>query len=215
MSKIEPSLVVTPVARLLIFSAANEATPFIDPKTKKEKGDKMYRATLLIPVSENIDAIKAAMAKAAKLKNGDVASDGWKKCLKSGNKLIEKALAKNPDKSADRLEYYKDHWVIEAKSKFKPDFSKAVNGSAVEVVDEMVAREFYSGCYVKAELNFVATEIDADDTVNRYISGYHNFLVKVKDGDRLGRKSRGEVFKGVLGGVSDKKVLEDDDDVAF
>lgn len=214
MSKIEPSLVVTPVARLLIFSAANEATPFIDPKTKKEKGDKMYRATLLIPMSENIDAIKAAMAKAAKIKNADVASDGWKKCLKSGNKLIEKALAKNPDKSADRLAYYKDHWVIEAKSKFKPDFSKAVNGSAVEVADEMVAREFYSGCYVKAELNFVATEIDGDE-VARYISAYHNFLVKVKDGDRLGRKSRDEVFKGVLGGVSDKKVLEDDDDVAF
>lgn len=215
MSKIEPSLVVTPVARLLIFAAANEATPFIDPKTKKEKGDKMYRATLLIPVSENIDAIKAAMAKAAKVKNDSIASDGWKKCLKSGNKLIEKALAKNPEKSADRLAYYKDHWVIEAKSKFKPDFSKAVNGNAVEVADEMVAREFYSGCYVKAELNFVATEIDADDTVNRYISAYHNFLVKVKDGDRLGRKSRSEVFKGVLGGVSDKKVLDDDDDVAF
>jgi hypothetical protein len=84
----------------------------------------------------------------------------------------------------------------------------------VEVVEEMVAREFYSGCFVKAELNFVATEIEGDP-IARYISAYHNFLVKVKDGDRLGRKSRGEVFKGVLGGVSDQKVLEDDDDVAF
>jgi hypothetical protein len=210
MAKIEPSLVVTPKARLLAFQPVNEATAFIDPKTKKEKGEKSYRATLLIPKTENMDAIKAAMQKAAKVKNASADYAAWKKCVKDGNKLIEKAVAKG--KSADRLSYYKDHWVIEAKSKFAPDLSKAVNGTAVDIEAELVQREFYSGCYVKAELNFVASEIDnGDDEPNRYISAYHNFLVKVGDGDRLGRKSRTEVFKGALGGSSSEDPSGDED----
>ena len=79
---------------------------------------------------------------------------------------------------------------------------------------------FYSGAEVIAELNFVAHEIDGVDAdgepiVNRYISAYHNFILKVGEGTRFGRKSREEVFKGVMGGVSKENPLEDKDDEDF
>lgn len=216
MAKTVPSLVLTPVARLVTFHGILEKTEY-DPKTKKSVvsgSDKArYNATFLIPKTENLDAVKAAMVQAGKNRNPEVPFADWRKALKDGNRIIERALKKNPEKSEARLAFYKDMWVIESKSTFAPDLSKAVNGKAVEVPVEMADKEFYSGCYVKAELNFVANEIEDGDDTKRYISAYHNFIVKVKDGERLGRKSRDDVFKGALGGVSDQKL--DTDDVAF
>jgi len=215
--------VITPVARLICFNPLDIKTEW-DAKTKKfvvSTSDKArYTATLLIAETEDVEAIKAAMKAAASEVNPDIEFKKWEHKFRKGNTLLEKDRKKNPDKSADRLSYYKDMWVLDVKSVHCPDLSKAANGKAVEVPHEMVSREFYSGCYVKAEVNFAATEISDGEDENgeskfkRYVTGYHNFLIKVKDGDRLGRKSREDVFKGVLDDTSDK-AIEVDDDVAF
>jgi hypothetical protein len=216
------NIVLTPVARLEIFEALNAKTEY-DAKTKKSvvsSSDKArYNATLLISKTEDVSAIKAAIKKAAAEKNPAIEFKEWRHKLMDGDKEIEKYQRKNPEKSATAKAHYKGMWVLPVKSVHCPDLSKAVNGKAVEVPSEMVSREFYSGCYVRAEINFAATEItngedqDGNPIYNRYVTGYHNFIVKVKDGERLGRKSRDDVFRAVLGGTSEKAV--DTDDVEF
>ncbi len=211
MAKNPPCLALTPPAKLLIFDPLTEKKPFIDPKTKKEKGDPKYRATFIIPKSANMDQIKAQLAAAAKAKNPNVPYEKWKKPVKDGNKLIEKAVAKG--KSEGSLAYYKDCWVIECKSEFKPDLSIARGGKAEPVPDEAAGQVFYSGAQVIGELNFVAHEIEnSDDEPSRYISAYHNFVLKIGEGERFGRKSRDEVFKGVMGGTSAENPLAGDKD---
>lgn len=214
MAKNPPCLALTPPAKLLIFDPLTEKKPFIDPKTKKEKGDPKYRATFIIPKSANMDAIKAQLVAAAAAKNRDVPYEKWKKPVKDGDKLIEKAIARG--KSEGSLGYYKNCWVIECKSEFKPDLSIARSGKAEPVPDEAAGTIFYSGAEVLAELNFVAHEIEnSDDEPSRYISAYHNFILKIGEGERFGRKSRDEVFKGVMGGVTKENPLEDKDDEDF
>ncbi|TXI11691.1 MAG: DUF2815 family protein [Rhizobium sp.] len=205
MAKNPPCLALTPPAKLLIFDPLTEKKPFIDPKTKKEKGDPKYRATFIIPKSANMDQIKAQLAAAARAKNASIPYEQWKKPVKDGNKLIERAVAKG--KAEGSLAYYKDCWVVECKSEFKPDLSIARGGKAEPVPDEAAGQVFYSGAQVIGELNFVAHEIEGEDNngdpiVSRYISAYHNFVLKVGEGERFGRKSRDEVFKGVMGGTS-------------
>ena len=53
------------------------------------------------------------------------------------------------------------------------------------------------------------------DKAARYISAYHNFILKIGEGERFGRKSRDEVFKGVMGGQTKENPLEDKDDEDF
>ena len=210
MAKNPPCLALTPPAKLLIFDPLTEKKPFIDPKTKKEKGDPKYRATFIIPKSADVSAIQAQLRAAAAAKNREVSYDKWKKPVKDGNKLIEKAVARG--KSEGSLAYYKDCWVIECKSEFKPDLSIARQGKAEAVPDEAAATIFYSGAEVLAELNFVAHEIEnSDDEPSRYISAYHNFILKIGEGERFGRKSRDEVFKGVMGGQSTENPLSEED----
>lgn len=213
MAKAPARIALTPPARLLVFPSSPllEKTPFIDPQTKKEKGEKKYRATFLISKSENMDAIKAQLRAAAADTNSAIPYDKWKKPIKDGNKLIEKAVAKG--KSEGSLAYYKDCWVIECKTDHLPDLSIA-NGTPkpTPVTGEEATAAFYSGCKVLAEFNFRAYEIDSGgDEPNRFISAYHNFILKIGDGDRFGRKSRDEVFKGVMGGQSTENPLSEED----
>lgn len=204
MAKIIPSLVTTPRATLMIFNPLNVETAFVDPVTKKEKGEKRFRATFLIPKTENMEPIKAALQLAAKNKNPEVEYDKWKRPVKDGDAHIARMVAKGKD--ASKYAAYAGMWFIEAKTAFLPDLSQAVGGKAVDVAPELVEKVFYSGCKVLAEINFVGTEVEEQDEVKRFISAYHNFIVKVGDGPRLGRKSRDEVFKNALGGTSDKSV---------
>lgn len=214
MAKSAPCLALTPKAKLLIFDPLIEKKPFIDPKTKKEKGDPKYRATFIIPKSADVSAIQAQLRAAAAAKNSSVPYDKWKKPVKDGNKLIEKAIARG--KSEGSLAYYKDCWVIECKSEFKPDLSIARSGKPEPVEDAAAGAVFHSGAEVIAELNFVAHEIEnSDDEPSRYISAYHNFILKIGEGERFGRKSRDEVFKGVMGGVTKENPLEGEGDEDF
>jgi hypothetical protein len=77
---------------------------------------------------------------------------------------------------------------------------------------ETADREFYSGCMVKAELNLVGSQIESGENTNRYLTAYVNFIVKVGEGERLGRKSRDDVFKGALGGSSAQDPTTGDED---
>lgn len=213
--KVTPSLVVIGPARLVLYNPILTKTKY-DNKTKKSvvAEDGSYNATFLIPETDTgtIEAVKEALRTAANNANSSIEFKEWSKKFQPGEKVIEKALKKNPEKSADRMDYMRGHWVLEAKSKFAPDLSKAVSGKAVEVPSEVADKEFYSGCMVKAEINFVGSEIDNGDRTSRYLTAYVNFIVKVGEGQRLGRKSRDEVFKGALGGSSAQDPTTGDED---
>lgn len=210
-----PSLVVIGPATLVLYHPILTKTKY-DSKTKKSvvSEDGSYNASFLIPQSDTatVEAVKAAYAKAAKEANSGVDFKDWSKKFQLGEKVIEKALKKNPDKSADRMDYMRGMWVLEAKSKFAPDLSKAVGGKAVEVPAEVAEREFYSGCMTKAEINIVGSEIEQGENTARYLTAYVNFIVKVGEGSRLGRKSRDDVFKGSLGGTSAADPTSGDED---
>ncbi|MGD9724374.1 MAG: ssDNA-binding protein [Pirellulales bacterium] len=210
MAKKPANIVLIPRARLVTFHGVATKVKY-NPTTKKSEPNPegKYPATLLIPKSDNLDSIRAAIKTAIEAEASSVPWEQWEKFLKDGNKIIEKTLKKNPEKSADRLEFYKDQWVLEVSSQNPPSFSIPEGGRAKVLEDAaLVQRTFYSGCYVAAEINVVANRVDSgrddpntgDDIYNHYVNGYHNMLLKVGDGDRFGRRDANDVFKNLLGG---------------
>lgn len=223
MSKKAPNLVLIPQATLVTFQGVTTKVKY-DAKTKKTipADDGKYVATLLIPIIVNIDYIKSAMQNAAAVEDANTPFAQWEKAVKVGNKIIEKNIKKQPDKSPERWAMYKDQWVIECRSTFPPAFSIPEGGRA-KTLDEsqfaLIKSLFYSGCQVAAELNFVANKIDSgkddadgNDIYNFYINAYHNSLLKIGDGPRLGRKSQDDIFKNVLGGKTTANPTAGDED---
>ena len=87
---------------------------------------------------------------------------------------------------------------MNVKSKFKPD---VVNKYKEKIDDE---REFYSGCYGLASINFYVY----DNKTNKGISAGLSSILKIKDGEPLGGASSAEAdFKDV-----DLSQYEDEDD---
>lgn len=90
------------------------------------------------------------------------------------------------------------HYYMNVKSKFKPD---VVNKYKEKIDDE---REFYSGCYGLACINFYVY----DNKTNKGISAGLSSILKIKDGEPLGGASSAEAdFKDV-----DLSVYEDEDE---
>lgn len=220
-AKKAPNLVLIPSARLVTFQGVAVKVKY-DNKTKKTvpAEDGAYPLTLLIPLASNIDYIKQAMNNAIAAEDPSTPMASWEKCIKNGDKLIERNVKKNPDKSPDRWSMYKDMWVLEAKSKLPPRFSIPEGGKTKDLEDvNLINNVFYSGCMVAAELNFVANKIDTgkldqDDNAifNYYINAYHNGVLKIGDGERFGRRSSQDVFKSVIGGKTAANPTTGDED---
>lgn len=220
-AKKAPNLVLIPSARLVTFQGVAVKVKY-DNKTKKTvpAEDGKYGLTLLIPLTDNIDYIKQAMQTAIAAEDSREPIAKWEKCIKNGDRIIERNVKKNPDKSPDRWSMYKGMWVLEAKSNLPPRFSIPEGGKTKDLEDvNLINNVFYSGCMVAAELNIVANKIDTgkldehDEPVfNYYINAYHNGVLKIGDGERFGRRSSQDVFKSVIGGKTAANPTTGDED---
>lgn len=179
------------------------------PKAVEEGGEKKYSVSLIIPKSDKktIRAIEEAIEEAyedGKAKFGGKLPRSWKNPLRDGDE-------ERPDDPA-----YEDSYFVNANSSKKPGL---VDRDREEIIDE---EELYSGCYIRASLNFYAFNVSG----NKGVAAGLNNIQKLADGERLsGGSSAEEDFaddyeddekpkkrKGTASAASKSKKRRDDDE---
>jgi hypothetical protein len=150
------SFIVTPPCRMSYLSVFE---PVNKNRGKKDKPVVMvYKATLLIPKTEDIKALKtfwqAAVIKAFGVEEAKamLAAGTLKFPIKDAD-ARPKVLAKNPE--------YKGHWFLEVATKNKPAVV-ALDGRT-PITDPS---KFYSGCWGKVALNTYPYDTDGNKGVN-------------------------------------------------
>lgn len=158
------------VTGLVRFSYAN----VWEPKSI-DGGDEVYSVSLIIPKSDKdtINKVKKAIEEAKKIgasKFGGKVPANLKLPLRDG------------DIDRDDDEVYKNSYFINANCKTQPGI---VDKHRNTIID---STEFYSGCYGHASITFYAF----NNSGNKGIACGLNNLMKVKDGEPLGGRSRAE-----------------------
>lgn len=149
------------------------------PKTN-ENGDNIYSVSLIIPKSDKatINEINKAIENAKKIG-----------LSKLGGKIPSniKTPLRDGDMDREEDEVYANSYFINATCRTQPGI---VDKFRKPIID---STEFYSGCYGHASINFYAFNSNG----NKGIACGLNNLMKVKDGEPLGGRSRAEDdFKG-------------------
>jgi len=193
----------------------------ITPRQFKNKGDPKFDATFIFPKdSPEVPLIRQRMAAAAKAKWPSRALTELKFPMEAGEKKIEKAGAKEVDTAAKEgrapkardLPFFKDHFVLVARSKYPPALSVLENGRIISLESDLLKAQykakFYNGCYVSAEINFVAyiSDMGADG-----VTAYLQSILWVRDGERIGGRDQAEVFKDYAGSVTSEDPIGDDE----
>ncbi len=224
-SNTNPSVTVITEPFILSYPKLLKAEPFIDPNTKKPKGDPVYSFEAISALDalaawdiyeKNADQpvkgkIEVRLVALAKEKWGDdfdvkaaVQHGGLSWPFKSGNKKAE-------DKGA-KAEHYRDtkFWRGKALAEINgsPNEPSLYDGSgggelvklmrSTEAGKQRISELFYGGAICTAELAAVA----GTSAENKYVTFYVNSIVFERDGDRLGGGSRIEQMRGVRGGES-------------
>lgn len=144
------------------------------PKTN-ENGDNIYSVSLIIPKSDKatINEINKAIENAKKIglsKLGGKIPSNLKNPLRDG------------DMDREDDEVYANSYFVNATCRTQPGI---VDKFRKPIID---STEFYSGCYGHASINFYAFNSNG----NKGIACGLNNLMKVKDGEPLGGRSRAE-----------------------
>ncbi len=130
----------------------------------------------------------------------DVAANNFSFPFTNGDKLADKAKAKNKDR-----EFSRGKAVLTSRSKFEPKLAVLENGKLVDYEGDrraLAKNKFYSGVLVLAEINFVAYPGVGQnpDGVTAYLNG----VVSLNKGDRVaGGSSLAETFKDYVGHATD------------
>lgn len=191
--------IVTPEFRFL-FPNLWEAKPFM--KNGKPAGSPVFGTSMLF-VPAVIAPLKAKVIEVALAKwpgrnlGAEVAANTFKLPFHVGDKLAEKAAAKGKDGA-----FYKGTIVIKATSKFQP---QVLGPDKNELLDKSKPK---SGDYGYAEINFVA--YDGVSGGSDGVTGYLNFVMVSRPGDRIAGRDAKSAFAGISGGSSDHNPLDDD-----
>jgi hypothetical protein len=186
---------MTKPARFL-HPALLEAKPYIDPKTKKPKGDPKFGGVWTFePDHPDLDPMKRkaiAVARAEWGESVDLKSIEWP--FKSGDKM-----AAEREQAGKKADLYKGKAVLKSRSIFEPMCSWIENGVVREVPSKELgpaASKFFNGVDALATFKFVPVEMDG----KRYITAYLNKLFSTGKGERVqGGRSAAEAFKGYIG----------------
>lgn len=208
-----------PVTLLLFNDTLHTPKAFKDQKTGKEKGDPKYQATFLIdPSNPDLEAMKALTREIAKENNvTDFKEIVWP--FKNGDKEADRLKAKTPPKNG---EYLRGKVFIRTDSLNPPALGVFKDGDPkkglIECNDPILLSrlkpQFYSGVQVIAVINFsYYAAVKEGDKPG--IKAYLNGVVSFNKGERLGRKSLAERFKGYAGAAVDTNPTEGDDEIPF
>ena len=195
----QPNILVTPEFRVAF---PNLFVPRAFKRNGKDAGEAKYSLTMLFD-PKDIGPLKDAIRHVINEKWPARDPKTLKLPLASGDAQAAKSEARKKDGS-----FFKGTVVLKASSKFKPG---VVDEKLQDILD---ASRIYSGCYCRAELNFVAYDAvsaGGQDGVTAYV----NFVMKVKDGPRVAGKDAKTVFAGVAGVETDENPLSAEDDISF
>lgn len=176
------------VTGLVRFCFCNVLTP-----RQNDAGEDEYTCMLLIPKEDKktLNTIRKMVDDLKKDYWGNKVPPKYKGPLRDGDEYVNEETG---EQDPNRFGCY----YMNVKSKFKPD---VVNKYKEKIDDE---REFYSGCYGLASINFYVY----DNKTNKGISAGLSSILKIKDGEPLGGASSAEAdFKDV-----DLSQYEDEDD---
>lgn len=192
-------------------------TPRAFERNGKPQGEAKFGYTAFFDKNDDMKPLYAKAAAVAKAKWPDAdVQPVLKRLFKDGDKEAERLKAKKvKPKTDDQVKEYKGKVIVKASSKYKPDISEVINGEAVEILD---MKKVYSGMIGRAELNFVAMEIEdpnEPDGERRFVVAYVNFFLKTKQGQRIGGRDRKDVWKSVQGEASNADPTGGDDDIKF
>lgn len=173
---------------LVRFSFCNVLTP-----RQNDQGEDEYSCMLLIP-KEDKKTLNLIRKKVDALKKdywGNKVPPKYRGPLRDGDEYVNEETG---EQDPNRFGCY----YINVKSKFKPD---VVDKYKDKIEDE---RDFYSGCYGIACINFYVY----DNKTNKGISAGLSSIMKIKDGEPLGGRSSAEQdFKDF-----DSSIYDDEDD---
>jgi hypothetical protein len=189
----------------------NLFTPKKFKRNGKESGEAKYSALFMFPKDHpDLAAIKTRAVEVAKAKWPGVDTKSLKFPFSDGNAQKAKAEADSKDGA-----FYEDMILLKTSSKFEPVVLDARNDPLSETIDQKLV---YSGCYVAAEVNFVAydrTQADGKDGVTCYL----NIVCYVRKGERIAGRNAAEAFRGIRGQASNEDptggALGLDDEIPF
>lgn len=165
-----------------------------EPFSQQEGQEPKYSCAILIPKTDKVTLTKIrraqkAAAEAGAPKFGGKVPQNLKTTLRDGDE--EADLDRNPE--------YAGHYFMNVSSKTKPGI---VDKNVNPILD---STEVYSGCYARVSINAFAYNTSG----NRGISFGLNHVMKVRDGDFLGGRTRAEDDFAEFAGQDD----EFDDDL--
>lgn len=149
-----------------------------EPYSQQEDQEPKYSVAILIPKTDKVTISKLRAAQKAALEAGLSRVFGGKKppnlktTLRDGDE--EADLERNPE--------YAGHLFMNVSSKQKPGI---VDSNVQPILD---SSEVYSGCYARVSINAFAYSVSG----NKGISFGLNHVMKTRDGDFLGGRSRAE-----------------------
>ncbi len=163
---------------LVRFSFCNVLKP-----RQNDNGEDEYTCMLIIPKTDKktVNQIRKMVDELKKDYWGNKVPPKYKGPLRDGDEYVN-------DETGEQDPARLGHYYMNVKSKFKPD---VVDKHKEKIDDE---RDFYSGCYGLACVNFYVY----DNKQNKGISAGLSSIMKIKDGEPLGGASSAEQdFKDV------------------
>jgi len=155
------------------------------PRAPMQGADEKYSITILIPKSENIDAIKALRNKAV--------TDKWPDETKRPKNIHNPIKDGDTDVMNDgslRKDKYPElagHWLITASRSKKTGRPKVVDQAMQEIIEES---DLYAGCYARMSIHAFAYAPTKDKPQMKYgVSFGLNNVQKLAEGEPLGGMS--------------------------
>lgn len=193
-----------------------EPKPYLDPKTKKPKGEPKFSGRFVFqPDHPDVATMKTKALAVARAEWPGVEPKDVNFPFKNGIKAAAKIRENKGNEKV--AEFIDGKVLITARSKFQPVLSIFQGGKAVDLEGPALAAaksKFYAGTDVLIELNFVAQEVDEKKSVTAYL----NKVLTLNRGERRGGgRTSAEAFKGYVGStVSEDPTSGDlDDEIPF
>lgn len=226
MAEFDPRYTTTELATLL-WPKVIIPEAFIDPKTKKAKGEPAYTLTVMFPeASADLRAIKELSIQVIKdsWPELDIRAAWADKSLHLPWNTGEEMIAKKTKRLVDRGKEYNGnddyqlgHTLLKTTTKLaRPALAVLLNGKLVDLLDDTAIAlhksKFYSGVQGAVQIKLSAIEVEG----RKFVVAYLQQVVSSGRGKQIGGKLASDTFSGFAGTVVDEDPTSGmDDEIPF
>jgi hypothetical protein len=226
MTDVDPRYTTTELATLL-WPKVITPEAYIDPKTKKAKGEPAYTTAVMFPeASADLRAIKELSIQVIKDQwpGLDIRAARADKSLHLPWNTGEEMIAKKTKRLADQGKEYNGnddyqlgHTILKTTTKLsRPALAVLLNGKLVDLLDDTAIAlhksKFYSGVQGAVQIKLNATEVEG----KKFVTAYLQQVVSSGQGKQIGGKLASETFTGFAGKVVDEDPTTGmDDEIPF